>query len=283
MICSRNLRRTLEWLLVALLCWPLTGRTQTDHPPLYQVEVVVFTTGALAGWTEEFWPWPAKLKTLLTPAGENDINAVEQPENMAQPGENAPNDSTGTLKPAFVPGAENGDPAKLGEAPLNEGSQSASLDALLDGQPPAWAPGWMERVRPVPPAQRLLDDAVARLSPKRGYRVLLHRAWIQPAVPDARSRFIAVTGADAYGDSADLSVRFHLDRYAHVNLDLEITRRIPKTVREAFAAHEGIPLEQLPEFWTFHQTAHRKLKSGEWHYIDHPLFGTLVVINRVQP
>ena len=280
MTCSRNLRRTLEWLLVALLCWPLTGRTQTDHPPLYQVEVVVFTTGALAGWTEEFWPWPPELKTLLTPAAEHDTNAVDNSEN---PGENAPQDGTGTLNPAFAPGAENDDPAKLGETPLNEPPQSASLEALLDGQPPAWAPGWMEQVRPVSPAQRLLDDAVARLSPKRGYRVLLHRAWIQPAVPDAKSRFIRVTGANAYGDSADLRVRFHLDRYAHVNLDLEVNRRIPKAAREAFAAHESVPLEQLPEFWTFHQTAHRKLKSGEWHYIDHPLFGTLVVINRVRP
>lgn len=239
-------------LFITLLVLAYGNAGAAEKVPLYQVEVLVFTTGALKGWTEEYWPWPEELKAT---------NAQDEASETV----NAPLQSIPPVSKPFE----------------MSGAGAALLDDLLARRYPSNAPWWMRQVRTVSPAHRLLQDARKRLSPSKGYRIVAHYSWTQPAIDKSQARPFEIIGSTPYGDTLDGLVRFYKNRYGHIELSLDMERRIPQKIREAFARHEGLEPDELPETWTFHLSETRKVKSNEWHYFDHPLFGALAVIRRV--
>lgn len=173
--------------------------------PKFQVEVVVFETYALKGWTEEFWP----------------------------------------LELPFL--------------------DTDSAQAL----------------RPLPESDYLLNDAVAKMTHEMGYNVIYHRAWIVDAESKENAKPILIyRSGDEPGSDSRLegTITFWKSRFPHVKVDLELEREIPERIKEKFAQHEQMDPELLPEFWRFQIKESRKLKTGQLHYLDHPIFGALVQI-----
>ena len=242
--------RLFLFLLVLLTLATSTGRAEAEDVPLYQVEVMVFTTGALKGWTEEYWPWPEALRSTRL---EEEIDNRPALQN---------------IPPVSTP-------------VLLSNSNALLLDDLYARHFPPGAPSWLRSVRAVPSGQRLLESAQQRLTPKKGYRIVAFYSWIQPAIRKTQARTFEIVGDTPYGDILDGQVRFYKNRYAHIDLTLKMTRRIPQKIRADFARHEGLAPEELPESWTFHLSETRKIKSNEWHYFDHPLIGALAVIRRI--
>ena len=123
-----------------------------------------------------------------------------------------------------------------------------------------------------------LDSVVKKMN--KSYRVLFHQAWSQYAYESKDAPKIIIEN-DRNGGSQILgTVKLNKTRYAHIEVDLEFERLIPNKIREAFAENQQLALENLPSHWRFNLKEARKIKEGELHYIDHPLFGVLVQIHK---
>ena len=137
----------------------------------------------------------------------------------------------------------------------------------------------------VAPEKLELAEVRSRMTTDRGYDVLAHFAWQQPAFNRNQAQPIIIDSqlqkrrhesSPIYGQ-----VRAYQERFNHVEIKLEFDRRIPANLRERFAEHQGIELAWLPDNWKFVMDESRRVRPGELHYVDHPLFGVLIHVSRV--
>ncbi len=251
-------------------------------PSFYQVEILVFETKALRGWTEEFWPWPDNLKnTMLL----SDSDTGNQDDQMAEIAETLPEQPLGH-EISLTASSENfntlSPETPLLMIPSTQTTDRIYLDDVLATLWPENAPEWIKTIRAVEPENYLLQEALQKLTPQKGYQVIYHRAWRQPAYPDVQALPLAIDEVTLNDEQISGTVKFYKNRYAHMDVDLTLWRKIPPQIRARFAEHENLPLEQLPDSWPFSLQETRKMKSGDWHYLDHPLFGVLMVIQRIE-
>ena len=124
-----------------------------------------------------------------------------------------------------------------------------------------------------------LSDVWASLRRSARYRPFLHVGWRQPGLSHGAARPVHVSphlgvrrtgGPEPEGGerpAVDGTVKVSLARYLHVDLDLVYSR--PGNGENA--APNAVPAR-------FRLVSERRMRSGELHYIDHPLFGVLVLI-----
>ncbi|KUJ72004.1 hypothetical protein AVO41_06035 [Thiomicrospira sp. WB1] len=203
------INRWRHLILTGLALLTLSNSIQAeDKLPRYHVEVIVFETLALKGWTEEYWP-------------------------------------------------------------------EKTADAIL--------PDWNElRSMPSPLPQKVhrLATEAKKMTREKGYNKLFHQAWVMTGFPEDQSQpfKIEVLPGNAYQSRLFGQIKFYKSRFAHVRLNLGLERRIPSRVRQDFAQQQDMDVTALPDYWHFQLKESRKIKSGELHYFDHPIFGALVQI-----
>ena len=115
------------------------------------------------------------------------------------------------------------------------------------------------------------------------YRPLLHAGWRLPGLDRSAARPAHVSahlgsgGIDAAGhEGGELpavhgTAKVSLARYLHVELNLLYSR----PGNSATDPPDAVPTR-------FRLVSERRMRSGELHYIDHPLFGVLVLITPFQ-
>ncbi len=142
-----------------------------------------------------------------------------------------------------------------------------------------------------------LGNQATALSRSGQYKVLEHIAWLQPGLAKEEAIAVRIHAGKNYRNEfkersfaqADFSdrklpknhpvneldgtVKVVLGRYLHVYTDLVYRR--PFNVR-ADAEHN--PLGRDHVLADFKLKTHRKMRSKELHYIDHPLLGILIEI-----
>jgi hypothetical protein len=96
-----------------------------------------------------------------------------------------------------------------------------------------------------------LKGEASRLRSKGGYKPLLHIAWRQPVT--TRKGAQAVHLLSSPSREVEGAVKVSVGRFLHVDLDLLL-------------------------YGNYRMQAHRRLRSGEIHYLDHPKMGALVII-----
>ncbi len=116
----------------------------------------------------------------------------------------------------------------------------------------------------LPNSKRTLTNVAKRMRRAGGKPVrLTHMLWRQPAASKSKATPVHVAGKTKTGTvtgTAKVSVK----RYLHLDLDLLLeTTNGPAPGR-------------------FRMQAHRRMRSGELHYIDHPIMGALVRITPVK-
>lgn len=117
-----------------------------------------------------------------------------------------------------------------------------------------------------------LNNIQGGLAAARGYHVLFHRAWRQPAYDRARAVGYPVhTPAAGRHGSVSGTVTLLKERYLHLDVDLRMTTGAAVTAPYADSPGSA-PVYRLSE--------RRRIRSGELHYFDHPRFG---MIARVTP
>ncbi|HEB94902.1 MAG TPA: hypothetical protein ENI96_00555 [Sedimenticola thiotaurini] len=116
-------------------------------------------------------------------------------------------------------------------------------------------------------AWRLTAEGYALSRSGGRYRPLLHLAWRQPVLGRKQASWIHLTSDDRIADGYPVlegNVRISVARYLHLDLDL--------LLRDSLGGDA--------DFQAYRFTAHRRMRSGELHYIDHPRLGVLIRIDK---
>ena len=129
------------------------------------------------------------------------------------------------------------------------------------------------------PAHLALGKVRNRLRRSAHYRPLVHVGWHLPGLPRNAARPVhvgrslgdsgvrAAERAGAGRPSVHGTVTVSLARYLQVDVDLLYSRP---------ASGEAAAPAPVPT--RFRLVSERRMRSGELHYIDHPLFGVLVLL-----
>lgn len=125
----------------------------------------------------------------------------------------------------------------------------------------------------IPNSQRRLKAIYNSLKRTNGrFQPLIHKAWRQPVVSKKRTLPIAVS---ATVDSFNLmgTVKISVKRYLHVDLDflLNDSNRTTPVLQDgkSLAAYTRRPSQ-------YRVVSHRKMRSEELHFIDHPKVGVII-------
>jgi hypothetical protein len=116
----------------------------------------------------------------------------------------------------------------------------------------------------LPTASLQLKRDFDRMQAAKDVQPLVHVGWLQPGL--AKEEAVAVNVRSDAGSAGwvEGSLRLVLARYLHLETNL-IYHQAGEN-----AAVPGGPVFQLVES--------RRMRSREYHYLDHPLFGVLVVV-----
>ena len=124
-----------------------------------------------------------------------------------------------------------------------------------------------------------LGEVRNRLRRSAHYRPLVHAGWRLPGLPRSAARSVhvgrslddgevrAAEGVGAGRSSVHGTVTVSLARFLQVDVDLLYHRP---------ASSEAAAPSSAPT--RFRLVSERRMRSGELHYVDHPLFGVLVLL-----
>ncbi len=128
-----------------------------------------------------------------------------------------------------------------------------------------------------PPELLDLGEVKSSLDRRSTYRPILHAAWTQQELPEEDA---LVVDLDKLAETPDnLSGQFTLyrSRFLHLVVDLEFEREgnagLPVAIE--WPGTEAVPL-------TYRINEDRIFRSGETRYYDHPRFGVVAKVTRVE-
>ena len=127
----------------------------------------------------------------------------------------------------------------------------------------------------------ILKAKYKRMNASSEYKVLFYGAWRQPGLDKNKAFEIDINdlkNAHKSKSKNTLTGRFKLvlARYLHLYTDLQYHRDSVAPVTDEQQDNTGIRHDVYP------LKNHRRMRSKELHYIDHPLVGMLVQINPVK-
>ncbi|MBT8443569.1 MAG: peptidoglycan binding protein CsiV [Gammaproteobacteria bacterium] len=150
----------------------------------------------------------------------------------------------------------------------------------------------------LPEYEFTLDDIASRLGRLDAYEPLMHFAWTQATWPDEGTLPIELSMMGQPPTGLSGTLRLYLSRFLHlvVDLELEAPRELarPGVGSEAMLNYgdyrsldESGSLNEPYDFGTplpvrYHIDENRIFKSGELRYFDHPKFGVLAKVMRVE-
>jgi len=118
-------------------------------------------------------------------------------------------------------------------------------------------------------------------------RPILHLAWRQPVLSEDESIPIYIRSQDVSEQAAPLAgetfpelegtIRVSGKRYLHVHLDLLLRRLTPPDLTSDETTESADPTDLAPRYQAYRMLDHRRMRSNRLHYVDHPLFGVLVL------
>lgn len=147
----------------------------------------------------------------------------------------------------------------------------------------------------------IADQAVFdRLKHSGRYRVLYQAAWRQPITAKEQSTPVFIQGGKLYGESYEMEgvIDLHVSRYLHFEADImltEFTRQENPSERSPYWTNSGAESGQNPadplsttsymstsytptRVYRLHES--RRMRSGERHYLDHPVLGLVVLVHK---
>ncbi len=127
-------------------------------------------------------------------------------------------------------------------------------------------------------ADYILTKQAYSLSRQRGYDVVAHQSFAIKGMDKSIAPWLQLQS-----ESADLSgqLRLHLSLYLHTNIDFKV-RNPDWSANTLLANDESASALLVPAEWVEFKSS-RRMKIGELHYIDHPLAGVLLKIERYEP
>jgi len=130
-----------------------------------------------------------------------------------------------------------------------------------------------------------LGGIVRALERSSAYEPLVHLAWRQAGLDRRQALPILVrVGPPDEPPILEGTLQVHLSRYLHLTADLLYARDLPSGVTdeavpaEAVTPADGGSSAPRPDSALFRLDQSRRMRSGEIHYVDHPVFGVIAEI-----
>jgi hypothetical protein len=257
------------WLLTLIVLGSSAGTAAADFPALpndswYRVEIVVFERLADVD--------PASTQEILVShaprAYPRDVFAFDDDSSRAAA---YPLDAETRAIPA-LPAVDTANrsaqaqPAALPATQPTPAERAAKLIADYQSQ-------LQDRAfRFEPGSTLLLTPEDGRLQRSNSYRVVFHRAWIQPVPDRDQLRPILIQAGERIGTGWRIEGFLGITRGRFLHLDTCL-----------WYAPDPSPDAQAQDSGYMELREQRKMRSGELHYLDHPKFGVLARVDPVQP
>lgn len=117
-----------------------------------------------------------------------------------------------------------------------------------------------------------LNNYAKKLKANKRYNVLIHKAWRQTGLAEDAAIDIPIDSRKTIGNENNIhgSIKIVLGRYLHIytNMIYQQLRNDVATVfhNQGLQSHNDYPIN-----------FHRRMRSKELHYLDHPMVGILVM------
>jgi len=137
----------------------------------------------------------------------------------------------------------------------------------------------------------VLNDVYERLERLDAYRPIMHTAWSQPTLEKADTMPITLRRLGNPPLRLEGSISLYLSRFLHLVVDLSLAERAPiRPVAEenrvrSFGDNQprfGIDREFVSPTVYYRIEEDRIVRNGELRYYDHPRFGVVAKISRVE-
>jgi hypothetical protein len=127
-----------------------------------------------------------------------------------------------------------------------------------------------------------LSEAFGRLERLDAYEPVMHFGWTQIALEQDLTEAIPLYRFDRPPADLDGTLTLYLGRYLHLVVDLQLRKPEPDPqTTSGFMGFGAAPGElTLPTFFRIQED--RIMKNGELRYFDHPKFGMLARVTRVE-
>jgi len=273
------MKRFATLLTTALILGTAFGQEAIDDEPVeeqpvrrYTVEVIVFSYEEdVSVGSEIFLPdEPPPEKELLLDKDGNPILADEQ------------------LAPVFI--EEEAPPAWAVVLPINTDTDgAATMPVVSNANTGASNPF---RLVLLPEEEFTLVDAARKFELLDAYETMMHFGWTQPTFPEEETPAIELQLLAQPPEGLNGTLTLYLSRYLHlvVDLALDAPDEFEKEVVDDDAffsfgdarARYGNDFAFEPMPVRFRIQENRILKNGELRYFDHPKFGVLAKVTRVE-
>ena len=138
-----------------------------------------------------------------------------------------------------------------------------------------------------------LVDIMDRMEQLDVYEPVMHFGWTQATWPEEQTDAIPLHRLVEVPEGFDGELTLYLSRYLHLVVDLQMEapevmiadQDDVERLGDVFTVGEMLgrmdePVEQLPVYYRLEEN--RILKNGELRYYDHPKFGVLAKVTRVE-
>jgi hypothetical protein len=165
--------------------------------------------------------------------------------------------------------------------PANEGDEGEEQSPALNASP---APARVE-LQLLEPDRYSMQDIYRKLATLDAYRPILHTAWQQTTQDKAQSPALQLRALGDPSPGLDGTVTLYRGRFIHLDVDLSLEAE-PGSSRSAPAADRpenetGGGLLQPPVRYRIAED--RIMRNGEIRYFDHPRFGLIAKVSKVDP
>ena len=133
----------------------------------------------------------------------------------------------------------------------------------------------------------ILKKQYRRINTSSEYNVLFYGAWRQAGLEKSKAFEININQlksvhTDKSKNSLTGTFKLVLTRYLHIYNQLNYQRKITATASAASETQtEVLNHDIAPDNGLYPLNSHRRMRSKELHYIDHPLVGILIQVNPV--
>lgn len=133
----------------------------------------------------------------------------------------------------------------------------------------------------------MLDNQISKLKTTSRYKILVQKSWRQTGLDaesavdihiDSTSGTVNGTPGYEYRSSIEGTIKVILGRYLHMYFDMIYRKPGNNTVYKDNAVRINNNVYEV-----YRIKSHRRMRSNELHYIDHPLVGILVMAQPVEP
>jgi hypothetical protein len=133
----------------------------------------------------------------------------------------------------------------------------------------------------------ILGQEYKRINNSSEYNVLFYGSWRQTGLDENKAFDIDIEELKNIHKTTSKNTitghfKLELARYLHIYADLEYLRNQKKAITEKPAADTLSVDSSESEEAPYPIKIHRRMRSKELHYIDHPLVGMLIQINPVK-